>query len=139
MSTSALETSPLHVTIVTPEDTVLDTRADFVALPLFDGEMGVAPMHSPVIGRLRSGELRVRHGHETAFYYIEGGFVQIVDDEVAVMTGRAQPAGSVDIEAARQQLEASLQSKAAGDEQISIRSRHVDQARAQIRVGRRKT
>ncbi len=129
--------SDLHVTIVTPEDTVLDTRADFVALPLFDGEMGVAPLHSPLIGRLRSGELRIRQGQQTALYYVEGGFVQVANNEVAVMTGRAQPAASVDPEAARQQLDTSLKSKAAGDEQIAIRSRQIDQARAQLHVARR--
>ena len=137
MSTSAVESSDLHVMIVTPEDTVLDTRADFVALPLFDGELGVATRHSPLVGRLQSGELRIRHGQQTARYYVEGGFVQVADNEVAVMTGRAQVADSVDTEAAGQQLEAALKSKAAGDDQISIRSRQIDQARAQLRGARR--
>ena len=48
--------------VVTPEATVLDTPADFVALPLFDGECGVAPGHAPMIGRLGYGELRIGHG-----------------------------------------------------------------------------
>jgi F-type H+-transporting ATPase subunit epsilon len=129
--------SDLHVTIVTPEETVLDTRADFVALPLFDGELGVAPRHSPLIGRLRSGELRIRHGQQTDLYYVEGGFVQVADNEVAVMTEQAQAADRVDTEAAGQQLEASLKSKAVGDDQISIRSLRVEQARARLRVARR--
>ena len=137
MSTSTNGSSALHVSIVTPEDTVLDTRADFVALPLFDGELGVASLHSPMIGRLRSGELRIRQGNETSLYYVEGGFVQVADNEVAVMTGCAQPADRIDTEAAQQLLETSLKSKAAGDEQISNRSRHVDQARAQLRIARR--
>jgi len=137
MSTSAVEFSDLHVIIVTPEDTVLDTRADFVALPLLDGELGVAPRHSPLVGRLQSGELRIRCGQQTALYYVEGGFVQVADNEVTVMTGRAQVAGSVDIEVVGQQLEAALNIKAAGDDQISIRSRQIDQARAQLRVARR--
>ncbi len=50
----------LHCIVVTPEQTVLDEPADFVALPLFDGEIGIAPGHSPMIGRLGYGEMRIQ-------------------------------------------------------------------------------
>jgi hypothetical protein len=46
--------------IVTPERTVFDRPAEFVALTLFDGELGVAPGHAPMIGRLGFGEMRIR-------------------------------------------------------------------------------
>ena len=52
------------VSVVTPETTLLETSAQFVALPLYDGELGVAPGHSPFIGRLGYGELRVTDGGE---------------------------------------------------------------------------
>ena len=45
--------------VVTPEATVLDEPADFVALPLYDGEIGIAPGHAPTLGRLGYGEMRV--------------------------------------------------------------------------------
>ena len=38
---------PLHCIVVTPEQTVRDEAADFVALTLFDGEIGIAPGHAP--------------------------------------------------------------------------------------------
>ena len=78
----------LRVVVVTPEQTVLDATSDFVALPLFDGELGVAPGHAPMIGRLGYGELRIGHG-EGQRYYIDGGFVQVVDNVVSVLTNRA--------------------------------------------------
>ena len=46
----------LKCIVVTPESMVLDQAADFVALPLFDGELGIAPLHTPLIGRLGFGE-----------------------------------------------------------------------------------
>ena len=49
----------LQCIVVTPERTVRDTSAEFVALPLYDGEIGIAPGHSPMIGRLGSGEMRI--------------------------------------------------------------------------------
>ena len=45
--------------VVTPERTLYDRPADFVALCLFDGEIGIAPGHTPMIGRL--GQRRDAH------------------------------------------------------------------------------
>ena len=45
--------------VVTPEATVLDTQARFVAVPLYDGERGVGRGHAPFIGRLGAGEVRI--------------------------------------------------------------------------------
>ena len=64
----------MQCSVVTPEATVLETSAKFVALPLSDGEMGIAPAHSPFIGRLGYGELRVEGSGPTKRYYVDGGF-----------------------------------------------------------------
>ena len=123
--------------VVTPEATELDRSADFVALPLYDGEYGVAPGHSPVIGRLGYGELRLRRGTQELRYYVDGGFVQIADNVVSVLTNRAIPADKTNEAAASAQLEAAQGRRAAGDEQIAIRDRLVKQARGQLRVSAR--
>jgi len=79
--------------VVTPERTLYDQPAEFVALTLYDGEIGVAPGHTPLIGRLGYGEMRIRReGQQTDRYYIEGGFVEVFDDVVSVLTQRAIPA-----------------------------------------------
>ncbi|NOY40354.1 MAG: ATP synthase F1 subunit epsilon [Planctomycetes bacterium] len=129
-------TDVLRCVVVTPEETVLETEADFVALPLFDGELGVAKHHSPMIGRLGYGELRIRQGAETTRHYVEGGFVQVTDNVVSVLTNRAIKADSIDTTAAQQQLDSALGQTAAGDEQLAIRDRTVAQSRAQLRAAR---
>lgn len=123
--------------IVTPEKTVLDTQANFVTLPLYDGEIGIAPLHSAMIGRLGYGELRIRTNEYTRRYYVDGGFVQVADDEVSVLTNRALPASDVYEEDAREQLRVAQSRKVAGEEEIAIRDRQIQQARAQIRVASR--
>jgi F-type H+-transporting ATPase subunit epsilon len=127
----------LHCLVVTPEATVLDAKADFVALPLFDGQCGIAPQHSPLIGRLGFGELRVRRGKEELHYYVDGGFVQVVDNSVSVLTNRAVPAGELDAAAAAELLRTALERHAAGPEQMAIRDRLIAQARGQLRVASR--
>jgi F-type H+-transporting ATPase subunit epsilon len=129
----------LQCIVVTPEKTILDQSADFVALPLFDGEIGLAPGRSPMIGRLGAGEMRiVRKDHDQAVrYYIEGGFVEVVDDVVSVLTNRAVRAEDLVEEVAQDHLAAARERSAHSPELMEIRDRLVSQARAELRVARR--
>jgi F-type H+-transporting ATPase subunit epsilon len=127
----------LRLVVVTPEATLLDESADFVALPLFDGEIGIAPLHSPLIGRLGYGEMRQVVGDQTRHFYVDGGFVQVVDNVVSVLTNRAMPATNLDRAVAAEQLTAARNRPAHSPEQMAIRDRIEAQARAQLRVAAR--
>ena len=132
----AAKSAALRCIIVTPEQTVLDTSAEFVALPLFDGEVGIAPLHSPMIGRLGYGELRIRSAGVVSRYYVDGGFVQVLDNVVSVLTNRALPAEQLRVDVAGQLLQSALARPAAGEDELAIRTRLIAQARAQLRVAR---
>jgi len=123
----------LRIVVVTPEQTVLDTTTDFVALPLYDGELGVAPSHAPMIGRLGYGELRIGHG-EGQRYYIDGGFVQVVDNVVSVLTNRAIPATRLEETKIKESIAFLLTQPAAGDDELTRREKSLSQSRAQLRV-----
>lgn len=123
--------------VVTPESTALEAQAEFVALPLYDGEIGIAPGHSPLIGRLGYGEMRLKSGGKETRYYVDGGFVQVADNVVSVLTSRAIPASKVDVPTAERQLAEASQRPAPTDEQQAIKDRDVARSRAQVRVGRR--
>ncbi len=127
--------SPIRCIVVTPEETVLDAGADFVALPLYDGEIGIGRHHSPMIGRLGYGELRLKSGKENQCYYVDGGFVQVVDNVISVLTNRALKAAAVDTVAASEQLAEALTRRVGGEEALAIRDRLIAQSRAQLRVG----
>lgn len=129
--------SQLQCIVVTPEATALEETAEFVALPLYDGEIGIGPGHSPMIGRLGFGELRLKQAGQVRRYYVDGGFVQVHGNVVSVMTGRAIPARDLDSAVAREQLSAAQKRAATSDEALNIRQRLVDQSRAQIRVAQR--
>ena len=125
----------LRVVVVTPEQTVVDVTTDFVALPLYDGELGVAPGHAPMIGRLGYGELRIGHGDGQRFY-VDGGFVQVVDNVVSVLTNRAIAATRLDEGVIQEAIRVALAQKTAGEEQLTRRDRVLAQSRAQLRVAR---
>lgn len=123
--------------VVTPESTALEAQADFVALPLYDGEIGIAPGHSPLIGRLGFGEMRLKSAGKESHYYLDGGFVQVADNVVSVLTSRAIPAAKVDVASAEKQLAEVARRPAPNEEDQAIKDREIARSRAQIRVGRR--
>jgi F-type H+-transporting ATPase subunit epsilon len=121
--------------VVTPERTLFDQLVEFVALPLYDGELGVLPGRSPLIGRLGYGELRTKQHGATKRYFIDGGFVQVREDVVTVLTDRATPAEAIDTAAAVRELESAQLRKASGESEQVEKSRALERARAQVRVG----
>lgn len=124
----------LQLIVVTPETTVLDEPVEFVALPLYDGEIGILPGRAPLIGRLGYGELRFNSATGSHRYYVDGGFVQVADNVVSVLTNRAVPAEAIDRGLAEQNLQQARAKKANNDELLEIRDRQEQQARAQLRV-----
>ncbi len=85
----ATPTSKIQVIVVTPEKAVLDEHADFVVLPLFDGEIGIQRDHAAFVGQLGPGEFRFTVGGTTVRYYIDGGFAQVRTNIVTVLTAKA--------------------------------------------------
>ena len=129
----------VHCVVVTPETTTLDEAVDFVALPLYDGELGILPGRAPLIGRLGYGELRTKRGTATHRYYVDGGFVQVRDDVVTVLTSRAIPAERIDAAAAASELEAAKKRRAPTDEEQAEKDRALARARAQLHLAAHKS
>lgn len=77
----------LKVSVISPEATLFEGEAPSVVAPAFDGEVGILPMHAPMVTTLGKGVLRIGDGG--ARFEVEGGFLQVVDDVVRVVTERA--------------------------------------------------
>ncbi len=132
------ESQSFKCLVVTPEETAVEQDVSFVALPLFDGELGVAAHHAPMIGRLGCGELRLVGLDATVTrFFVDGGFVQVVDNVVSVMTNHAVPASRLRTEDAAQQLDANLAMTANSEESWEAREKAVAQSRAQLRIARK--
>ena len=127
----------LNCIVVTPEKTAVETKADFVVLPLYDGEIGIASGRAPLIGRLGFGEMRIKVADKVTRYYLDGGFVQVADNIVSVLTNRAVLASEVNGATARQLLNESMKLPITTAELEEIRDRNVAQARAQLRIAER--
>ncbi|MEX0912791.1 MAG: F0F1 ATP synthase subunit epsilon [Gemmatimonadota bacterium] len=90
---SAPASGALHVMVISPEKTVFDGEAEGVVVPAWDGEIGILRGHAPLMAVLGAGEMRVTQGGATERFNVDGGFVQVVDNVVTVLSERADPAG----------------------------------------------
>jgi F-type H+-transporting ATPase subunit epsilon len=126
----------LHCVIVTPERALLDETADFVALPMFDGELGVLPGRAPLIGRLGMGELRTVVGKTIHRYYIDGGFAQVRDNVVTVLTSKAMAAEEINLSSAEEALR-SAQKVTHSPEEQAEQEKAQSRARAEIHIARK--
>jgi F-type H+-transporting ATPase subunit epsilon len=128
----------IQCVVVTPEKTLFDDWVDFVALPLFDGELGVLPGRAPLIGRLGFGELRTKVGSDVHRYFVDGGFAQVRNNVVTVLTQRAIPARELDPAAAARELEATDKLPAVTDVEYADQVKAISRARGMIRVAEHK-
>ncbi len=128
----------LQCVVVTPERALLDETVDFVALPMYDGELGVLPGRAALIGRLGPGELRIRHGEHTERFFVDGGFAQVRGNVVTVLTPRAQKADTIDTAGATAALEAA-RAVATTPQAQAAQLRAQQRARAQLRIASRQS
>ena len=124
----------LQCVVVTPEKTVIDKEIEFVALPRHDGEVGIDANHSPMIGRLGHGEMRLTQDGQSESFYVDGGFVQVNENTVSVLTNRAVSAADLSADEAQKLLDKANEMSAKSPELMAIRDRLVSQARGQQRM-----
>lgn len=79
----------LHVSVISPEAVLFEGTTDSVVAPAFDGEVGVLTGHAPMLTLLGAGELRLGGGAALQRFRVEGGFMQVADDHVRVVTEKA--------------------------------------------------
>lgn len=129
----------LQCVVVTPERTELDLRADSVTVPLFDGEMGILKGHSPLVGRLGYGVLRIKSASGTQSYFVDGGFVQVSKDVISVLTDRVASVDTITKDSAEAALQAALDLPSNKPDLMAVREKACTRARAMVRVANSKS
>ena len=79
----------LHVSIISPERILFEGDTDSVVAPAFDGKVGILTSHAPMMTLLGRGELRLGAEGAGRRFEVDGGFLQVVDNQVRVVTERA--------------------------------------------------
>jgi F-type H+-transporting ATPase subunit epsilon len=74
---------------MSPEPELYEGTAESVVAPAFDGEVGILTGHAPLLTLLGNGTLRLGAEGSGQRFHVEGGFLQVVDDVVRVVTEKA--------------------------------------------------
>jgi F-type H+-transporting ATPase subunit epsilon len=88
----------IALVVITPERQVLEETVDAVVIPAHDGEIGILSDRAPLMCELGIGQLRYQQGGVTQRLFVDGGFAQVIDNRVAVLTTRAQRAQDITAE-----------------------------------------
>jgi F-type H+-transporting ATPase subunit epsilon len=131
----------LHLEIVTPESRAYSDDVDFVVLPAIEGEMGVYPMHVPLITAIKPGELIVTKGGQTIALAVGEGFVEVTGEKVSVLVDMAMTEEAIDEKAAEEAVkraEARLKEQLLGDEEAALVQAAIAKSLAQLHVKRRR-
>ena len=119
--------------VVTPERQVLECEASFAAFPAHDGEIGVLIDRAPIVCRLGIGIARFETGGETKDLYIDGGFAQVVDNRLTILTEQATQLAELDASAATEALTEAYALPHLTDDEFDERQRAIQRAQVQIR------
>ena len=115
----------LKLEIVTPEANIYSEDVDMVTLPGVEGEMGIYPMHIPLMTQIAHGEIVAKKGGVDHYLATGEGFVQITGDRVAILTDMAIKADDIDemkAEEARKKAEARLSEKLTDEETATVQA-----------------
>jgi F-type H+-transporting ATPase subunit epsilon len=129
----------LKLEIVTPEGKIFSDDVEMVTLPGIEGEMGVYPMHVPLMTQIAAGEVIARKGGQDSLLAVSEGFAEITGDHVAILADMAIKAENIDevkAEEARRRAEARL-AEHLDAEQVTVTEISLAYSLAQLKVKRR--
>lgn len=118
----------VHVDIVSAEGAIHSGLATMVYAPGEMGELGIAPRHSPLITRLKPGDVRVDTGHgEMEHFYVSGGMLEVQPDVVTVLADTAIRAENIDEAKA-------MEAKRRAEDALAGQTAEFEYAKAQVEL-----
>jgi F-type H+-transporting ATPase subunit epsilon len=118
----------MQVEIVSAEEEIFSGEAEMVVAPAEMGDVGIMPRHTPLITRLRPGEVRLQtEGQEEQAYYVSGGVLEIQPHVVTVLADTALRARDLDEAQAEE-------AKKRAEEALADKRSDIDYAKAQAEL-----
>jgi len=131
--------------IVTPESILYTNEVQMVVATTAEGEIGILPLHAPIVTTLAPGEVRLRYGDNASdweFFSINGGYLQVHEDKVIVLADAAVPVSQIDPVRAKESAEyikerlSELPAEAEDEREAMIRD--LNWAQIQMRVAEKR-
>jgi len=119
----------IHVDVVSAEELIFAGEAEFVALPGEAGELGIYPMHTPLITRIKPGAVRIKVGGQAQeeLVFVAGGILEVQPNAVTVLADTAIRGADLDEAKA-------AEAKKMAEEALANKESKIDYAQAQAEL-----
>jgi F-type H+-transporting ATPase subunit epsilon len=119
----------IHVDVVSAEELIFSGAAEFVALPAEMGEIGILPMHAPLITRIKPGAVRIKRPgrDEEEYVFVAGGILEVQPHAVTVLADTAIRGKDLDEAKA-------LDAKQLAENALLNQASNIDYAKAQAEI-----
>jgi F-type H+-transporting ATPase subunit epsilon len=124
-----------NCSLVTPERLMLDKQVTYADIPVWDGQMGLQAGHSPVLAKLGDGVLRIDYADGASdWYFVGGGFAQMKDNKLTVLTSDAIKSDEVVRADAEKLLTEANTRQAKTVEELDKKQRAIHKANAMLAI-----
>jgi F-type H+-transporting ATPase subunit epsilon len=126
----------MHVDVVSAEEQIYSGEAEFVVLPGEAGELGIYPRHTPLITRIRPGEVRIKPagGGAEEFIFVAGGVLEVQPKMVTVLADTAIRGADLDEAKATEALKQAEEARknAQGKQEVATVEAELSMLAAQL-------
>ncbi len=122
-------------TVITPNSQVLDQDVTAATIPAWDGQIGLLKQRAPLLVKLGLGSMRLDvPGGKSQRLFVGGGFAQMKDDRLTLLTDEAIPTGEIDTQAAQAALKEAEAFVPQNPAQTQRRQHDLDRAKAMLKA-----
>ena len=116
----------IHIDIVSAEGHLYTGQGQMIYAPAVMGEIGIAPRHTPMLTRLKPGNVRVElgNGQPQQSFYVSGGMLEVQPFLVTVLADTGIRAADLDEAAAEE-------AKRRAEDALANQQADMDMAKAQ--------
>ena len=124
------------VSIVTAEQTLLETDAVSLTVPGIAGYLGILANHAPLVTALVPGTLTLKEaeGGPASVFAVSNGFLEVARNQVSVMVDSCEPAPDIDVTRAEKALERAKERLADREDGVDVGRAELAMARAKARL-----
>ncbi|HQT32504.1 MAG: F0F1 ATP synthase subunit epsilon [Thiobacillus sp.] len=119
----------LRVDIVSAEKLLYSGTAEVVIAPGMRGELGIYPLHTPLLTTLKAGSVRIKvpNQAEEELVYVSGGILEVQPHVVTILSDTAIRGADLDEAKA-------LEAKRAAEDAMKDKAATIDYAQAQAEL-----
>jgi len=129
----------ISCSILTPEKFVYEGETEFAVVQAYNGEMGFLLNHAPLIAELGTGEIRLRDKDSAMFFVVEGGIVEIRNNNLIVLAESAVPREDLDVDDLEDELKElkSMEFEPFSDERFEVQQ-EIERTKIKLKVARKR-